>query len=41
MEEKKEVLKPFFAQFLEGQETPAGTRGRTDKFPSDLDEWDD
>ena len=29
---------PFFARFLEGQETSKGPN-QTLKFPSDLDEW--
>ncbi|HYK20313.1 MAG TPA: microviridin/marinostatin family tricyclic proteinase inhibitor [Pyrinomonadaceae bacterium] len=30
---------PFFARFLEGQETSKGPN-QTLKFPSDSDEWD-
>jgi len=41
MEEKKEIIEPFFANYLETQEKPSGSRGRTLKFPSDWDEWDD
>jgi hypothetical protein len=40
-ERKKEIVQPFFAQFLESQEKPSDARGRTLKFPSDWDEWDD
>ena len=36
--ETSEHSQPFFARFLEGQETSKGP-DRTLKFPSDSDEW--
>ena len=36
--ENSEYSLPFFARFLEGQETSKGP-DRTLKFPSDSDEW--
>jgi hypothetical protein len=40
MDQKNEIVQPFFAQFLESQEDPTEVLGRTLKFPSDKDEWD-
>lgn len=37
--ENSEHSLPFFARFLEGQDTSKGP-AQTLKFPSDLDEWD-
>ena len=37
--ESSEHTLPFFARFLEGQDTAKGT-AQTLKFPSDSDEWD-
>jgi serine endopeptidase inhibitor I10-like protein len=37
--ESSESSLPFFARFLEGQETAKGPN-QTLKYPSDRDEWD-
>ena len=37
--ETSEPTRPFFARFLEGQETSKGVN-QTLKYPSDRDEWD-
>ena len=37
--ETSEHTLPFFARFLEGQDTSKG-RAQTLKYPSDRDEWD-
>lgn len=37
--ETSEQSRPFFARFLEGQETAKGP-AQTLKYPSDRDEWD-
>jgi Serine endopeptidase inhibitors len=37
--QNSEHTRPFFARFLEGQDTSKGP-AHTLKYPSDLDEWD-
>jgi len=41
MQKPKTGKQPFFARFLERQELEKVTGGRTLKYPSDTDEWDD